>query len=49
MAEIAALARPYAEAVFLMADEKGELDQWSKMLGFFKSSHERRTSQEANR
>ena len=34
MAELAALARPYAEAVFLMADEKGELDQWSKMLGF---------------
>ncbi|MGB1187139.1 MAG: F0F1 ATP synthase subunit delta, partial [Cycloclasticus pugetii] len=32
MAELAALARPYAEAVFLMADEKGELDQWSKML-----------------
>ncbi|MGB1428487.1 MAG: F0F1 ATP synthase subunit delta [Cycloclasticus sp.] len=34
MAEIAALARPYAEAAFLAADEKGELDQWSRMLGF---------------
>ena len=34
MAELAALARPYAEAVFLMADEKGQLDHWSEMLGF---------------
>ena len=34
MAEVAALARPYAEAVFLMAEEKGQLDQWSDMLGF---------------
>lgn len=36
MAELAALARPYAEAVFLMAEEKGQLDQWSDMLGFLK-------------
>ena len=36
MAELAALARPYAEAVFLMADEQGRIDQWSEMLGFLK-------------
>jgi len=36
MAELAALARPYAEAVFLMADEKGRIDQWSDMLEFLK-------------
>ncbi|ORU90753.1 MAG: H(+)-transporting ATPase [Cycloclasticus sp. symbiont of Poecilosclerida sp. M] len=34
MAEQAALARPYAEAVFLMAEEKGQVDQWSDTLGF---------------
>jgi len=36
MAELAALARPYAEAVFLMADEQGRIDQWSDMLDFLK-------------
>ena len=36
MAELAALARPYAEAVFLLAEEKGQVDQWSDMLGFLK-------------
>jgi F-type H+-transporting ATPase subunit delta len=36
MAELAALARPYAEAVFLMAEEKGQMEQWSDMLGFLK-------------
>ena len=36
MAEIAALARPYAEAIFLMADEKGQIEQWSETLGFLK-------------
>ena len=36
MAELAALARPYAEAVFLIADEKGRIDQWSDMLEFLK-------------
>ena len=36
MAELAALARPYAEAVFLMADEQGRIDQWSDMLEFLK-------------
>ncbi|MDX2424808.1 MAG: F0F1 ATP synthase subunit delta [Cycloclasticus sp.] len=34
MAELAALARPYAEAVFLMANEKDQLDHWSEMLDF---------------
>lgn len=36
MAELAALARPYAEAVFLMAEEKGKIDHWSDALGFLK-------------
>jgi F-type H+-transporting ATPase subunit delta len=36
MAEQAALARPYAEAVFLMAEEKGQVDQWSGALEFLK-------------
>jgi|TARA_R110002096_G_scaffold196966_12_gene380111 F-type H+-transporting ATPase subunit delta len=34
MAELAALARPYAEAVFLMAEEKGQIDNWSDALSF---------------
>lgn len=32
MAEIATLARPYAEAVFKLADETGRLDVWSDWL-----------------
>jgi F-type H+-transporting ATPase subunit delta len=32
MAEIATLARPYAEAVFKLADESGRLDEWSGWL-----------------
>ena len=36
MAELAALARPYAEAVYLMAEEKGQLDQWSNTLELLK-------------
>jgi len=36
MAELAALARPYAEAVFLMAEEKGSIDKWSDALEFLK-------------
>jgi F-type H+-transporting ATPase subunit delta len=32
MAEIATLARPYAEAVFKLADETGRLDDWSGWL-----------------
>lgn len=36
MAEVAALARPYAEAVYLLADEKGQVDKWSQALAFLK-------------
>ncbi len=36
MAEVAALARPYAEAVYLLAEEKGQVDQWSETLEFLK-------------
>ena len=32
MAEIATLARPYAEAVFKLADEAGKLGDWSGVL-----------------
>jgi F-type H+-transporting ATPase subunit delta len=33
MAEIATIARPYAEAVFRLADGAGKLAEWSGMLG----------------
>jgi F-type H+-transporting ATPase subunit delta len=33
MAEFATLARPYANAVFDIAKQTGELDRWSVMLG----------------
>jgi F-type H+-transporting ATPase subunit delta len=33
MAEPSTVARPYAEAVFRLADDKGELAKWSEMLG----------------
>lgn len=33
MAEIQTLARPYAEAVFELAQANGELDAWSQALG----------------
>ena len=32
MAELATLARPYANAVFDLADQAGELDRWSHVL-----------------
>lgn len=32
MAETITIARPYAEAVFRLAQEKNTLDQWSRML-----------------
>ena len=32
MAEPSTVARPYAEAAFRLADEKGELARWSEML-----------------
>jgi F-type H+-transporting ATPase subunit delta len=34
MAELATLARPYANAVFAVAKQSGELDRWSRMLEF---------------
>ena len=33
MAETATVARPYAEALFAMADDSGSLAQWSETLG----------------
>jgi F-type H+-transporting ATPase subunit delta len=33
MAEIATIARPYAEALFAMADKSGSLTEWSETLG----------------
>ena len=33
MSELTTAARPYARAVFEMADESGNLDQWSSSLG----------------
>ena len=33
MAEVATIARPYAEAVFALADKAGALAQWSDTLG----------------
>jgi len=32
MAEVATIARPYAEAVFAMADQAGTLAAWSQAL-----------------
>ncbi len=34
MSELTTLARPYAEAVFKLALEKGNLEQWSRTLEF---------------
>ncbi len=34
MAEIVTIARPYAEAVFRLAKEKGALSEWSERLGY---------------
>lgn len=34
MAELATLARPYANAAFDVAKNSGELDRWSRMLAF---------------
>lgn len=34
MEELTTLARPYAVAIFRLAQEKGELDPWSEMLQF---------------
>ncbi len=40
MAEPITIARPYAEAVFALAKERGELDKWSDMLAFIVSVYE---------
>lgn len=37
MAEISTIARPYAEAVFALADQNGSLPQWSDALGWLAS------------
>ena len=37
MAEISTIARPYAEAVFALADQGGSLAQWSDTLGWLAS------------
>jgi len=34
MAELVTIARPYAQAVFSLAKDKGKLTQWSEMLRF---------------
>lgn len=36
MAELATIARPYAEAIFDLAKETGHFDDWSVVLNFFK-------------
>ncbi len=36
MAELATIARPYAEAIFNLANERNQLDDWSVMLNFLK-------------
>jgi F-type H+-transporting ATPase subunit delta len=38
MAEVATLARPYANAVFDVAKSAGDLDRWSRMLGCLSST-----------
>ncbi len=45
MAEVATLARPYASAVFDIAKSSGELDRWSRMLGFLSVATTERTVQ----
>lgn len=40
MAELATIARPYAEAAFSLAKERNELDQWSAMLSLMVSVYE---------
>ncbi len=38
MAELATLARPYANAVFSVAKADSDLDRWSRMLGFLSAA-----------
>lgn len=45
MAELATLARPYANAVFDVAKSDGELDRWSRMLALLGAAAENETVQ----
>lgn len=45
MAEIATLARPYANAAFDVAKSDGELDRWSRMLALLAAAAENETVQ----
>ncbi|MEX0960944.1 MAG: F0F1 ATP synthase subunit delta [Burkholderiales bacterium] len=40
MAELVTIARPYAEAVFRLAKERGELANWAEALDFLVSVHD---------
>jgi F-type H+-transporting ATPase subunit delta len=40
MAELATIARPYANAVFKLAKGEGALDRWSRMLGILAATAE---------
>ena len=39
MAELVTIARPYAEAVFSLAKESGQLQKWSEMLTLMAGIH----------
>ena len=45
MAELATLARPYANAAFDVAKSDGELDRWSRMLALLGAAAEEETVQ----
>ena len=45
MAEIATLARPYANAVFELARSNDRLDKWSRMLGLLSATVQTREAQ----
>ena len=45
MAELATLARPYANAAFDVAKSDGELDRWSRMLALLAAAADNETVQ----
>ena len=47
MAELATIARPYAEAAFAFAKQRGELGKWSGMLALLASVYQDARFQEA--
>jgi F-type H+-transporting ATPase subunit delta len=47
MAELVTIARPYAEAVFGLAKESGQLQKWSDMLALMAGVHADQTMQAA--